>query len=304
MSEHHFGGPWTEIKLEAVEYYLKFYTRALNKKFELWYIDAFAGSGDRTIEIETGGLLEGTPALVEVQARAGSAKRALLVDPPFQKFLLIEKSRARATALATLREIYPDRDITVECCDSNEALLRLLSTPPWSSARNYTSRGVLFLDPYGMTVPWSTLEMIANSKALDVWYLFPLGGVVRQLANRMENVDDHKAASLDRVLGTTEWRSEFYVRTEAQDMFEDRVEKVEKVANGQAIEAWFPDRLRRLFPYVSEPIAIGAAGFPQKFSLIFAMANHDPRAIAAAQSCMRSLVKKLHPEASRRRSGR
>ena len=51
MSKHIFGGPWTEIKLDAVEYYLGCYTRALKQvDFDLWYIDAFAGSGDRENE--------------------------------------------------------------------------------------------------------------------------------------------------------------------------------------------------------------------------------------------------------------
>ena len=46
-----FGGAWTEVKLDAVNYYLNFYTDVLKNKptpqnpFELWYIDAFAGSG-------------------------------------------------------------------------------------------------------------------------------------------------------------------------------------------------------------------------------------------------------------------
>jgi hypothetical protein len=31
MIEHTFGGPWTEIKLDAVQYYLECYTRALKR---------------------------------------------------------------------------------------------------------------------------------------------------------------------------------------------------------------------------------------------------------------------------------
>jgi three-Cys-motif partner protein len=66
-AEHEFGGPWTEIKLDAISDYLGFYTAALkaqpnpSRPFELWYVDAFAGSGERTATIESGGLFEGTP---------------------------------------------------------------------------------------------------------------------------------------------------------------------------------------------------------------------------------------------------
>jgi len=51
MTDHTFGGPWTEIKLDAVEYYLKCYTKALKyAHFDLTYIDAFAGTGDRVAD--------------------------------------------------------------------------------------------------------------------------------------------------------------------------------------------------------------------------------------------------------------
>ena len=41
-----FGGPWTEQKLKILERYLDAYTTALkNQRFELVYIDAFAGTG-------------------------------------------------------------------------------------------------------------------------------------------------------------------------------------------------------------------------------------------------------------------
>jgi hypothetical protein len=43
---HRFGGPWTELKLDAVEYYLQCYTRALTyARMDIWYVDAFAGAG-------------------------------------------------------------------------------------------------------------------------------------------------------------------------------------------------------------------------------------------------------------------
>jgi hypothetical protein len=57
----HGGGPWTEIKLDAVMYFVECYTRALTPAgFDLWYIDA-AGSGGRKTEHLAGGLFEGQP---------------------------------------------------------------------------------------------------------------------------------------------------------------------------------------------------------------------------------------------------
>jgi hypothetical protein len=88
MVDHHFGGPWTEIKLDAVCYYLGCYTKALSRKqFDLWYVDGFAGTGDRTNEKLTGGLLERQPMKWVTETLPGSAKRAMNIRPPFKHFM-------------------------------------------------------------------------------------------------------------------------------------------------------------------------------------------------------------------------
>ena len=38
----------------------------------------------------------------------------------------------------------------------------------------------MFLDPYGMEVEWKTLQAVAATRAIDVWFLFPLAGLYRQ----------------------------------------------------------------------------------------------------------------------------
>src|SRR5262249_54532640 len=51
MTGHAFGGPWTEIKLDAVQYYLECYSKALKRVgFDLTYVDAFAGTGSRDVQ--------------------------------------------------------------------------------------------------------------------------------------------------------------------------------------------------------------------------------------------------------------
>src|SRR6202040_4104646 len=73
IAAHAFGGPWTEVKLDAVEYYLSCYTNALQHwAFDLWYIDAFAGTGSRTIERLDGGLFDGKPIELTRETLAGS----------------------------------------------------------------------------------------------------------------------------------------------------------------------------------------------------------------------------------------
>jgi three-Cys-motif partner protein len=77
FADHAFGGPWTEIKLDAVEYYLGCYTAALTRRpFDLWYIDGFAGTGDRTVDTVDGGLFAGKPIAHRRETLAGSARRS------------------------------------------------------------------------------------------------------------------------------------------------------------------------------------------------------------------------------------
>jgi|SRR5882757_8215905 len=50
------------------------------EKFDLWYIDAFAATGDRVGTRKVGGLLEGIPESTVTETLAGSARRALKVN--------------------------------------------------------------------------------------------------------------------------------------------------------------------------------------------------------------------------------
>jgi len=52
MSEHIFGGDWTSEKLERVRKYLQAYTTIFHRNerarfFTTYFVDAFAGTGDR-----------------------------------------------------------------------------------------------------------------------------------------------------------------------------------------------------------------------------------------------------------------
>ena len=132
MTEHYFGGPWTEIKLDAIEYYLSCYTQALqHTSFDLWYIDAFAGSGQRTVEQLKGGLFEGKPISLEKETLAGSARRALAVQPRFHHFVFIEQHAQRCAALNLLKGEYPDADIQCLTGNANEELENLVIRDPW-----------------------------------------------------------------------------------------------------------------------------------------------------------------------------
>ena len=149
--DHEYGGQHTELKLSIVEKYLKAYTTALTGKFdELWYIDAFAGTGSRTVkheELPAGVLGPGEPERIE--QRRGSARIAIDVNPRFDFIVFIESKPSHVEALRDLAANHPNRRIAVIRGDANEALRSLIAANSWRS-----TRAVLFLDPYGMEVEW------------------------------------------------------------------------------------------------------------------------------------------------------
>lgn len=297
-----FGGPWTEIKLDAIGEYLKFYQNALkNQVFETWYIDAFAGTGDRHAKVMSGGLLEGTPSKEEVQILDGSARRALQIDPAFDHYWFAEQHRGRQKVLAGLQGEYP-QDIRIFPGEANEGLRTLFNSPPWIGARANLQRAVVFLDPFGMSVGFDTLEMLANTRRVDVWYLFPRAAVIQQLANDHDALDPGKRASLARVFGCDDWEERFYQAQPAQaDLFGGPPTRaVIRMANGSEIAAFMRERFGKVFAYVSAPLPLMING--HDFFELYCLSN-NVRAISLIKRGVDHVLQKYVP-ASRRTSGR
>jgi three-Cys-motif partner protein len=175
--DHEFGAQHTELKLSIVESYLKAFTTALKQHFpQLWYIDAFAGTGSRTVRVEAreGGLFD-APTSERVEQRRGSAQIAIGVDPKFDRLVFMDTKPTYCAALRDLADRHQDRDIVVVEGDANRAIQSEMAWDGWKR-----TRAVMFLDPYGMDVEWATLEAIAATEAIDVWFLFSLSGLYRQ----------------------------------------------------------------------------------------------------------------------------
>jgi len=310
--DHPFGGPWTEIKLDAVADYLKFYTSALkarpspDRPFVLWYIDAFAGSGRRTAEVTEGGLFEGKPIASSTIELAGSAKRALDVQPPFAHFRFIEQHRGRHAVLEQLADHHFGRDILCLSGEANGALLSIFQSQPWSSQLGGKGlhRAVVFLDPYGMAVRWRTLEVLAATGSVDVWYLFPLNAVTRQLAGKLGSVDEHKAASLNEIFGTPDWRAELYQPSTQMNLLDQMLPSNVRVASQPQIEDYARARLGTIFSYVSEPVPLLKKTGLQAFSLFCLSANPSERAKGLIKRGVSHVLRKYGGPASRRKSGR
>ncbi|MER9188332.1 three-Cys-motif partner protein TcmP [Mesorhizobium australicum] len=282
---HFFGGDHTEIKLDILQKYLKTYTAALKQKFrgKLWYIDAFAGTGSRTIKTDAAPadlFREAEPERIET--RRGSAKIALDIKPEFDRLIFMDARSKHCDALRTLAAAHPDRDITVAEGDANKLIQEKIKWDGWKA-----TRAVLFLDPYGTEVEWATLQAIAATKAIDVWYLFSLAGLYRNAARDISAVDPSKRRTLTRLLGTDEWEAEIYSTVKRPDDLLgalDLPEVRQRHSDVAGLESYVQRRLRTIFPAVLPPfgLPLPTEKGPQRFSLFFAVSNDSPAAINLA----------------------
>jgi three-Cys-motif partner protein len=244
---HRFGGDWTAAKLEVVAEYLKAYTTALKgTSFKTAYIDAFAGTGYRSMK-ETDGaqqLLEPLAEDAPQKLLDGSARMALKTAPRFHRYIVVERHAARAHELARLGDEFPHlaANISVGRDEANRAI-QALRRKDWSQRR-----AVLFLDPYGMQVEWATIEAIAGTRAIDLWLLCPLGIGVNRLLTRSGDIPESWRRRLDIMLGTKDWYEEFYKVEKTATLFDDEVTTVVK-ASTQTIGRYFN---RRLEPFSLE----------------------------------------------------
>ena len=277
-ADHEFGNQSTELKLSLVEGYLKFFMTALRSQWpNLWYIDAFAGTGSRTVRVEAkDGDLFDAEVFESVEQRRGSARIALEVQPKFDRLIFVEKNPRYCEALRELQRVNPDREIVVIEGDSNAAIRALVTSHNWS-----VTRAVMFLDPYGMDVEWETLEAIAATKAIDVWYLFSLSGLYRQAAHDREKVDDSKRQALTRMLGTDAWEQELYAPSSQGELFSEGPAK-RRSANVKQLEKYMQQKLQTRFAKVLNPLALPLGPGAQMFSLFFAISNPEPKAIGLA----------------------
>ncbi len=280
MASERFGGPWTEDKLRRVHAYLAAYTTALkDRPFDLIYIDAFAGTGFRAKKHQHEQLNLALDEFADTDEIAkGSARLALDVVPPFHRYIFIEKNARAFRKLQTITADYPDRAaaITLVNEDANKALVDLCRQTNWRR-----SRAVVFLDPYGMQVDWTTIEVLAQTTAVDLWYLFPAYIGVGRLTPLTGQVPEAWQARLDRCLGDKGWRDAFYVDAPIGDLFDDSKQRRERRFSLGAVESYFRSRLRTVFAGVANRAApMSNRKGTCMYLLFFACANEKGAPIA------------------------
>lgn len=294
----------TGKKLDIIELYLKLYQKTVKATgyFDTIYVDAFAGTGEIQLYDDIDTELENlfipddwvADNIAVDQFLAGSTERALNVEPYFDKYIFIEKD---ASKISDLESRYTSHDaaqrIRYEHGDANEQVIKFCRETQWSG--KWGSRGkraVMFLDPFGSQVRWETIEEIAKTQAIDLWYLFPAGvSVYRQVGNDGSIHSTHEP-SITRIFGTEDWKKAFLKPVEKQDLFDPEPRIVmEKTVTPLSATEFMMDRMRDIFKggVLDIKIPLGKHSYPS-FYLIFAWGNPSPAARTLANNLSRAAI--------------
>ena len=256
MDQEDIIGPWSEDKLHLLNKYLHAYTVIM--RGQKWcrngyhYIDAFAGTGR-------------SRARDEERYIDGSPRVALTIQHPFHSYTFIEKTSWRVQRLQGLVDEFPDRDIRIREGDCNYIITTAIT--PRIRYEQF-NRGLIFLDPFGMDAEWSTIEQIAETRALEIFMNFPVMALNRTvLPNDPNALTGAQIKQMNRFWGSTEWRDEIY--EEIPTLFGPIEMKIHRTT-GQRLGRLFRKRLKTVFPHVTDPLVMTNSRNAPLYCLIFA----------------------------------
>jgi three-Cys-motif partner protein len=280
-------GPWAKKKLQQLGDYLAAYAVIMAKQVQdgwcqgFHFVDAFAGPGLHKVRSrKSSDPLQQAFAEVQQYASqypeqqeylAGSPRVALATVPPFTTCTFVEKSPDRVAQLQMLNEEYPSRDIRIRQSDCNAYLRQVVTKTPQFWKRN---RAVIFLDPFGMQVPWSTIELLGATQAIDVLINFPVGMAIQRLLLRSGEFSASERQKLDNYFGSDEWLTLLYKKS-PNLWGEEQTEKIE--SSGKALVDWYRGRLKTAFGNASRAGLIRNTRKAHLYYLILA----SPKPIAA-----------------------
>jgi three-Cys-motif partner protein len=147
----------------------------------------------------------------------------------------------------------------------------------WNGARRWTQKKSTrwsFLDPFGASVEWKVIKALANTEAVDLWFLFPYGAIIRMLVSDAMPPNAW-AKRLTRIFGTEEWQKKFYSTSSWQSLIDEdkKIQRVYKTADQEQITECFVKRLKDEFAEVAQPGFLHNSRGSLLFVLLFAAGN-------------------------------
>lgn len=280
-------GPWAREKLDLLGSYLVEYAKILRKQnFRGYvYIDAFAGAGihhvrnqkparDDLLQLQ---LFDTTHLQDDSEYQefiSGSPRVALELPYEFTYYVFVDTDPQRIQELESLKREFPSKPIRIHRKNCNEYLRELLIDPRinWKEWR-----AVVFLDPFGMQVPWSTIESLAQTNSIEIIVNFPVGMAIQRLLRKDGTFTTQQRWKLDEYFGSEAWYEILY--KPQPDLFGEPIEKIE--ASGKSLVDWYcSSRLRSCFKFVTKARLIRNSRRGHLYYLIHAGPNETGHRIA------------------------
>jgi three-Cys-motif partner protein len=241
------------VKLDILKRYAVAYSKILsnqrNPSFFHVYIDAFAGAGFHLSET-TGEMVLGSPL------------NALLVDPPFREFHLIDLDGDKINGLNQL--IGTRKDVFLHKGNCNQVLLRDVFP---RVLREDFRRGLCLLDPYALTLDWKVIQRAGDMQSLDIFINFPMYDININVSHHdPETVLPQHIERMNAFWGDESWRDVVYEKSPG--LFGPMEEKVTNLSLAEA----FRDRLKKVagFKKVPQPLAMRNSKNSVVYYLFFA----------------------------------
>jgi three-Cys-motif partner protein len=214
------------------------------------YIDAFAGTGVH-LSRASGEMVLGSPL------------NALLVQPPFREYHLIDLNGDK---IATLRGLVGNRkDVHLHHGDCNRVLLEEVF--PKVRFQDFR-RGLCLLDPYKLTLTWKVIQAAGSLQSLDVFINFPIHDINRTVLHHdPAGVSPANIERMNSFWGDDSWRDVAYEKNPT--LFGEI--DLEKVSNPKFAES-FRKRLQNVagFRRVPQPLPMRNSKGSTVYYLFFA----------------------------------
>jgi three-Cys-motif partner protein len=281
-------GPWAVEKLGFLKNYLTAYTTIIRKHFRRFtYIDAFAGPGSHKVRdrpnaretLETGQrALLADPIIANPEEDGstaafidGSPRIALGIEHRFTDYVFVDLDSSRIEKLSRLKTEFPEASIHVRQEDCNSYLAKVVPEIDWSG-----ERAVAFLDPFGMHAYWQTIELLARTRAIEVFINFPVGMAMQYFLRRDGDIQERDLRRLDTYMGTREWFDIVYETTD--DLIGRNT--IKRNDSGHRLACWYAGKLRSVFGFASPPRLVRNTRGSYLYYLIWAGPNKTGEKIA------------------------
>lgn len=295
-SQENWGGSWTEEKLDAFEKYVKAYLTIMKNYatkygWNLFYFDAFAGSGSRETIVEKVNDREVTlfeddeiEEITEQASYKGAAERVLGSDIDgfsFDYYYFVDKVEHSLQALEKkLKSIFPNKAncITFKPGDANEKIMELVNY-----AKSHPKCAALvLLDPFGMQLNWETIRALKDIRHIDLWILVPSGVIINRLLTRSGKILCPERMEKSFGMPINEIQNYFYEQVTEQSLFGEITRQQKRDNTINKIAQLYIDLLGKEFSYViKEPLVLKNSTNCPIFHFVFASHNQTGVKIAS-----------------------